>query len=208
MEHEYQRAVTRVCVQTALLLLQHGAESTVVVQMAQRLGIALGVESVECALTANAVVLTTLSDNHCITTARKNTDKGINMQMVTDVQRIVIAVEHHLYELEIAQRKLDQLKPLKYNRWLVVFMIGLSCASFAHLSGGDWIICGITIFILKLLDDMLFAAIPAAGFALVFNVPPKALKYCAILAALGMLHAHYYCILICLLYLLHSLPLA
>ena len=33
MEHEYQRAVTRVCVQTALLLLQHGAESTVVVQM-------------------------------------------------------------------------------------------------------------------------------------------------------------------------------
>lgn len=184
MEHEYQRAVTRVCVQTALLLLQHGAESTVVVQMAQRLGIALGVESVECALTANAVVLTTLSDNHCITTARKNTDKGINMQMVTDVQRIVIAVEHHLYELEIAQRKLDQLKPLKYNRWLVVFMIGLSCAVFAHLSGGDWIICGITIFILKLLDDMLFAAIPAVGFALVFNVPPKALKYCAILAAL------------------------
>lgn len=66
------------------------------------------------------------------------------MQMVTDVQRIVIAVEHHLYELEIAQRKLDQLKPLKYNRWLVVFMIGLSCAAFAHLSGGDWIICGIT----------------------------------------------------------------
>ena len=185
MEHEYQRAVTRVCVQTALLLLQHGAESTVVVQMAQRLGIALGVESVECALTANAVVLTTLSDNHCITTARKNTDKGINMQMVTDVQRIVIAVEHHLYDLEIAQRKLDQLKPLKYNRWLVVFMIGLSCAAFAHLSGGDWIICGITIFMLKLLDDMLFAAIPAVGFALVFNVPPKALKYCAILAALG-----------------------
>ena len=43
----------------------------------------------------------------------------------------------------------------------------------------------ITIFILKLLDDMLFAAIPAVGFALVFNVPPKALKYCAILAALG-----------------------
>ncbi|HHF3839490.1 TPA: threonine/serine exporter ThrE family protein [Haemophilus influenzae] len=184
MEHEYQRAVTRVCVQTALLLLQHGAESTVVVQMAQRLGIALGVESVECALTANAVVLTTLSDNHCITTARKNTDKGINMQMVTDVQRIVIAVEHHLYDLEIAQRKLNQLKPLKYNRWLIVFMIGLSCAAFAHLSGGDWIICGITIFILKLLDDMLFAAIPAVGFALVFNVPPKALKYCAILAAL------------------------
>lgn len=146
MDQEYQRAVTRICVQTALLLLQHGAESTVVVQMAQRLGLALGVESVECALTANAVVITTLSDHHCITTARKNSDKGINMQMVTDVQRIVIAVEHKLYDLDIAQKKLDKLKPLKYHRGLVVLMIGLSCASFAHLSGGDWLICLITFF--------------------------------------------------------------
>lgn len=36
-----------------------------------------------------------------------------------------------------------------------------------------------------LLDDMLFSAIPAVGFALIFNVPPKALKYCAFLAAIG-----------------------
>ncbi|MGQ0287117.1 threonine/serine exporter family protein [Pasteurellaceae bacterium 22721_9_1] len=48
-----------------------------------------------------------------------------------------------------------------------------------------------------LLDDMIFAAIPAVGFALIFNVPPKALIYCAILAALGhglrtlLLHYHY-----------------
>ncbi|WP_315569494.1 threonine/serine exporter ThrE family protein [Haemophilus parahaemolyticus] len=146
MEQEHQRAVTRACVQVALLLLQHGAESTVVVQMAQRLGVALGVESVECALTANAIVLTTLSDEHCITTTRKNSDKGINMQMVTDVQRIVIAVEHKLYDLEMAQQKLNRLKPLKYPPILVVGMIGLSCASFAHLSGGDWVICVITFF--------------------------------------------------------------
>ncbi|EIG23846.1 threonine/serine ThrE exporter family protein [Haemophilus paraphrohaemolyticus] len=146
MEQEHQRAVTRACIQVALLLLQHGAESTVVVQMAQRLGVALGVESVECALTANAIVLTTLSEQHCITTTRKNSDKGINMQMVTDVQRIVIAVEHKLYDLEMTQQKLNRLKPLKYPPMLVVGMIGLSCASFAHLSGGDWVICVITFF--------------------------------------------------------------
>ncbi len=38
---------------------------------------------------------------------------------------------------------------------------------------------------LKLIDDMFFAAIPAVGFALIFNVPFKALKYCAGLAGLG-----------------------
>ncbi|MCK3657745.1 hypothetical protein A4G18_03230 [Pasteurellaceae bacterium Pebbles2] len=40
-------------------------------------------------------------------------------------------------------------------------------------------------FLWVLLDDMIFAAIPAVGFALIFNVPPKALIYCAILGAIG-----------------------
>ncbi|MDV5171084.1 threonine/serine exporter family protein [Photobacterium rosenbergii] len=40
-------------------------------------------------------------------------------------------------------------------------------------------------FLLALVNDMFFALIPAVGFALVFNVPPKALKYCAIGGALG-----------------------
>ena len=85
-----QREITRLCVQAALLLLQHGAESTLVVQWAGRFGVALGVDSVECALTPNAVVLTTLLNENCITTTRKNIDKGINMHIVTEVQRIVI----------------------------------------------------------------------------------------------------------------------
>lgn len=38
---------------------------------------------------------------------------------------------------------------------------------------------------LGLLNDMFFAAIPAVGFALVFNVPAPALKYCALGGALG-----------------------
>ena len=139
-----QREITRLCIQTALLLLQHGVESTVVVQMASRLGVALGVDSVECALTPNAVILSTLSNNHCITTTRKNTDKGINMQVVTEVQHIVIAAVHHIYDLRHVREKLDRIKPLKYNRYLVVVMVGLSCACFSHLAGGDWTIFGIT----------------------------------------------------------------
>ena len=39
--------------------------------------------------------------------------------------------------------------------------------------------------LLILLDDMFFAAIPAVGFALLFNVPQNALKYCALLGAFG-----------------------
>lgn len=36
-----------------------------------------------------------------------------------------------------------------------------------------------------LANDMLFAMVPALGFALLFNVPSKALKYCAMGGALG-----------------------
>ncbi|WP_421020545.1 threonine/serine exporter family protein, partial [Klebsiella pneumoniae] len=39
--------------------------------------------------------------------------------------------------------------------------------------------------LLALLEDMFFAMIPAVGFALVFNVPAKALKYCAYGGAIG-----------------------
>ncbi|MEH6532529.1 MAG: threonine/serine exporter family protein [Photobacterium frigidiphilum] len=40
-------------------------------------------------------------------------------------------------------------------------------------------------FFMALLNDMFFSMIPAVGFALVFNVPQKALKYCAIGGSLG-----------------------
>nr|WP_123015279.1 threonine/serine exporter family protein [Vibrio zhugei] len=39
--------------------------------------------------------------------------------------------------------------------------------------------------LLALANDMFFASIPAVGFALVFNVPSHALRYCAILGAVG-----------------------
>ena len=44
---------------------------------------------------------------------------------------------------------------------------------------------GIIEFIFRLLEDMLLAAIPALGFAMVFNVPVRALPYCALLGAIG-----------------------
>lgn len=40
-------------------------------------------------------------------------------------------------------------------------------------------------FISLIIQDMILASIPAAGFAMVFNVPKKALKWCALLGAIG-----------------------
>ncbi|KKY83845.1 threonine/serine exporter [Enterobacteriaceae bacterium RIT814] len=44
---------------------------------------------------------------------------------------------------------------------------------------------GVITFLLALVQDMLLAAIPAVGFAMVFNVPQRALAWCALLGAIG-----------------------
>ncbi len=44
---------------------------------------------------------------------------------------------------------------------------------------------GIIDVVLTLLQDMLLSAIPAVGFAMVFNVPHRALTWCALLGAIG-----------------------
>ena len=44
---------------------------------------------------------------------------------------------------------------------------------------------GIISYLFALLQDMALSAIPAAGFAMVFNVPQRALRWCALLGAIG-----------------------
>ena len=73
------------------------------------------------------------------------------------------------------------------GRWTIVHGSHLWCLFRYRLCIQSFKYCFvggvIRMLLLNLLDDMLFAAIPAVGFALAFNVPPKALMYCAILGA-------------------------
>jgi uncharacterized membrane protein YjjP (DUF1212 family) len=139
-----QREITRLCVETGLLLMQHGAESALVENLTRRLGLVLGVRSVEVAIMANAITVTTLSENHCITTVRRNEDRGINMHVVTEAQRAVLAVEAGELDRAGFRAKIEAIKPQRYPRWLVALMIGLSCACFARLAGADGPGCALT----------------------------------------------------------------
>jgi len=139
-----QREITRLCVETGLLLMQHGAESALVENLIRRLGLTFGVAGVEVAIMANAITVTTLSDNHCITTVRRNEDRGINMHIVTEAQRAVLAAEAGELDRAGFRTRLQEIKPHRYRRWQVAPMIGLSCACFARLAGADWAGCGLT----------------------------------------------------------------
>lgn len=129
--------LTRVAVLAGQILHQHGAESRLVEQTTQRLGIALGATNIELLVSPDAIVMTSLFSDHCISTTRRCYDRGINMQMVCDVQRICVMAEKKLLDTKEVKKRLQRLTPFKYNRWLVVLMIGFSCASFSHFFGGD-----------------------------------------------------------------------
>jgi uncharacterized membrane protein YjjP (DUF1212 family) len=133
-----QRIVTRLIAQAGQMLLAHGAESTLVADIMRRMGIACRMDEVEVALTANSLVVTTVYEEHCITTARRCQDRGINMRAVTQIQRICIMMEKGILDFSLAQKKLNEISPERYKRPIVIFMIGLSCAAFSHLAGGDW----------------------------------------------------------------------
>ncbi len=134
-----QRAVTRLIAQAGQLLLAHGAESALVGDIMRRFGTASGMsEEVEVSLSASSLVVATVHNENCITTVRRSADRGINMHVVSQVQQICILLEKGTIGFDEARQKLSSISHKRYNRWLVVVLIGFSCASFAHFAGGDW----------------------------------------------------------------------
>lgn len=139
-----QRDVNRLCIQSGILLLQHGAESTLVESVARRIGLALGADRVDVAIMANAVTVTSLSGEHSVTTVRRNEDQGINMHVLIETQRLMLDLEARKLDLTAAFERLSAIKPLRYPRWIVAIAIGLSCACFAHLAKADFSGCALT----------------------------------------------------------------
>lgn len=168
--YEEQTKITRSIIKSAVLMLEFGAESILIEQTAKRLGKALGVDSVEMSLIPAAIVLTTLYKNQSVTTTRSVHHKPINMSIVCDVQTMVIDVEKYKHPCEFVNTTIKHIKPNLYNRWLIVFMVGLACASFAILQDGDtnsffitFIVASIAMYIRQELNKKRFMMIITFG---------------------------------------------
>lgn len=140
LTYEDQTKITKAVIKAAVIMLEFGAESKLIEDTAQRLGCALGVDSVEVSLIPSAIVLSTLSNGktQSVTTTRRAHHKPINMSIVCDVQKICHTVEKEKRDVEYVLETIKEIQPNYYNRWLLIFMVGLSCASFAYLYGADW----------------------------------------------------------------------
>ena len=146
LSYVQQQRITRLCVRCGLLLMQYGAESAVVVDLTKRLGLALGVNSVECSLNFNALTLTTICDERCITTTRDTINQSINVNLLVQIQQIVNKTEATINNelIELTTILFDELDKTVYPTWLVGMFVGASCAAFAYLNGGSWSITAVT----------------------------------------------------------------
>ena len=144
MYADNQNDITRLVVRSAQLLLAYGADSDLVEELSQRLGKALGLASVELSISSNALVLTSLVHGRCITTTRRIRAHGINMMVVCELQRLCLLTEKGVYGANEVRRRLARIKPKTYPAKIVIPIIGISCASFCHLFGGDLMACILT----------------------------------------------------------------
>jgi uncharacterized membrane protein YjjP (DUF1212 family) len=147
LDHDALTEVIELALWAGQLLMQHGAESQRVEQTTYRLGVALGCDWLDVFVSANALVVTTTSGTEFRTRVCRIVDKGVNMTIVSAVNRLSRRVEAGELDRQGVRSELQRISsaPRHYNRWLVVGMVGLACASFCRLFGGGWVVCGITL---------------------------------------------------------------
>lgn len=129
------------------LLLTYGAESQRVEETVHRLGTGLGCDWIDILVSPNVLIITTTSGEEFRTKVRRVVHMAVDMAVVAKVNDLkyrLEAGELDRFSLRTELMRIDSL-PKQYNRWLVVIMVGLACASFSRLFDGDWPVFGVTL---------------------------------------------------------------
>jgi uncharacterized membrane protein YjjP (DUF1212 family) len=146
LEREALRDVIDLSLWAGQMLLQHGAESARIEETVHRIGTGLGADWMDILVSPNMIAATTVSGEEFRTKLRRVVAIGVNMQIIAEVNHLsrrVTAGEIDRFEVRKELERIDHL-PRQYNRWLVVLAVGLACAAFSRLSGGDWPAFGVT----------------------------------------------------------------
>ena len=146
LEYEELRDVMILSLWAGQMLLQNGADTHRVEETVHRLGTALGADWMDIVVLPDSIIASTINNNEFRTKVRRAPLRGVDMQLIAEVSHLsYLAAEGKLdrFELRKELRRIDEL-PRNYNRWIVVLAVGLACAAFSRLLGGDWPVFGIS----------------------------------------------------------------
>ncbi len=147
LDRETLRDVIDLALWAGQLVMQHGAASRRVEQTVHRIGTSLGCDWMDVLVSPNAIIATTSSGDEFRTKVRRVIRRGVDMQRVTEISHMTHQVQRGEIGREEVRAELEQISQQapNYSRWVVAMTVGLACAAFSRLFGGDWVVFGVTV---------------------------------------------------------------
>jgi uncharacterized membrane protein YjjP (DUF1212 family) len=146
LDHDTLRDVIDLALWTGQMLLISGAQSARVERTVHQVGTALGADWLDVVVQPEYLIVTTVSGEEFRTRVRRVVASGVNLARIDAINALargVVEGEIDRIAYRAALRQLDTT-PHLYPGWLVAIMIGLGCAAFSRLFGGDWATFAVT----------------------------------------------------------------
>ncbi len=139
LDRETLRDVIDLALWAGQLLMQYGAETERVEETVHLLGTSLGAHWLDILVSPNAIIITTISGEEFRTKVRRVVSLGVNMSVLAEVNSLSRMVSHGQLDRFAVRAELVRISSMRhhYNRWLIVLTVGLACAAFSRLFGGD-----------------------------------------------------------------------
>ncbi len=146
LTHPELTDIIDLCLWAGQLLLQHGANSLRVEESVHRMGTGLGCDWLDVIVRTESLTITASSGDEFRTKTRRVVRLGVDMGCITAVNDLSRRIEEGQLDRFLTRALLAQIdrQPGTYNRWLIAVMVGLACAAFSRLFGGDWPVFGVT----------------------------------------------------------------
>lgn len=139
LDRETLREVNELALWAGQMLLQHGAETERIERSVHRIGTALGCDWLDVLVSPNGVMVTTSSGGEFRTRLRRVVHIGVNMAVLDEISHLTHRIERGQLHLPDVRPELERISRMgsQYNRWLIALVVGLACAAFSQLAGGD-----------------------------------------------------------------------
>lgn len=130
----------------AQMLIQHGSDNARTEETVHIIGTGLGCDWLDIVISPEAIIITASSGGEFRTKVRRVIRLGVNFAVLDALNEVSYRVRAGRMDRVTVREELTRISQmtLSYNRWLVVLMVGLSCASMARLFGGDGPVMAVT----------------------------------------------------------------
>ena len=133
-------------VRTGSLLLQHGADAGRVEASLRQMEPGLGIDRIDAIVMSKTILLTATRQEAHHTRVARVPIVGVNMNSLNEIEQLLGLFQQGRVTPEQLERVLNQIAtlPHHYSRGVIVVAVGLACAAFCRLFGGDWAALAVT----------------------------------------------------------------